>query len=195
MGPLIEEERKKSIIVEASDGPINGELLACLAEAASSKQNGTNNAGGERRDGGLIEWNAEENKAICLGGLREAGEGDGVDGGGTRTRVVLGFKLRCLLLSASSATSVALLEQLGSWGDVLALHISELRRPPPPPPPTPLFVLLMLAASDGHAGGACQEAQCCWIPRREHTTAVYVSQEVCLPVRHPQRALGNWRAT
>lgn len=115
-------KKKKSIIVEASDGPINGELLACLAEAASSKQNGTNNAGGERRDGGLIEWNAAENKAICLGW----GVGGAIDGGGTRTRVARGFSnSRFLTLSASFATSVELLEQLGSRGDVFTLHISS----------------------------------------------------------------------
>lgn len=60
------------------------------------------------------------------------------------------------------------------------LHSAYFKRPPPPQ----FFVLLMFAASgsprvsqEGGWGGAC-----CWIPRCEYATVVYVSQEVCLPI-------------
>lgn len=85
-------KKKKSIIVEASDGPINGELLACLAEAASSKQNGTNNAGGREEGRRLdrVERRREQSDTSGLG-WGVAGGGVAIDGGGTRTRVARGL--------------------------------------------------------------------------------------------------------
>lgn len=178
-------KKKKSIIVEASDGPINGELLACLAEAASSKQNGTNNAGGERRDGGLIEWNAAENKAICLGW--GGGKGVTIDGGGTRTRVARGFQTQILdtlcqfrhICGASGAAGKSRRR----------LHSAYFKRPFPPH----FFVLLMLAASGSPrvsrgVGGRCVGGS----PTVSTRLSCTCHRKSASP---SQRALGNWRAT
>lgn len=50
--PTIEASKNTQPI----DRPINGELLALLAETGSSKKKRTNNRG----KGGLTEWNASE---------------------------------------------------------------------------------------------------------------------------------------
>lgn len=123
MAPLIEEESRRGALLRkpATVQSMGSRCRAWPRRLHQSKVEQTT-WGEEREGGGLIEWNASENKAIRLGGVGVGGGARKLEGNvePVNRRVARGSKLGILALAVGFATSAEPLEQLGSGGDASA---------------------------------------------------------------------------